>query len=273
MFQKVAPESNFSSAISISVLIYHSAVRNIRKMHGNALFSILVNLFQAVLFVAAFFVMFIVLGMRSAALRGDFLLYIMSGIFMFMTHVKAVDAVYKSEGPSSPMMKHAPMNTIISIVSSAISSLYIQVLTLSIILFVYHAAWNPIEIDKPIGALGMLLLAWFSGVSVGMILLAIRPWFPGLTEALSLIWRRANMIASGKMFVANTLPGFMVAMFDWNPLFHIIDQARGFVFINYNPHNSNTSYPLYLSLAILMLGLMGEFYTRRRASASWSARR
>jgi hypothetical protein len=31
---------------------------------------------------------------------------------------------------------------------------------------------------------------------------------------------------------ANTMPYFMLAMFDWNPLFHLIDQARGFTFIN-----------------------------------------
>jgi ABC-type polysaccharide/polyol phosphate export permease len=43
----------------------------------------------------------------------------------------------------------------------------------------------------------------------------------------SSICQRANMIASGKMFVANALPGFMLAMFGWNPLFHCIDQARG----------------------------------------------
>jgi ABC-type polysaccharide/polyol phosphate export permease len=51
------------------------------------------------------------------------------------------------------------------------------------------------------------------------------------------------MIASGKMFVANTLPPAMLAMFDWNPLFHIIDQCRGFVFNNYFPRNSNWEYP------------------------------
>ena len=74
------------------------------------------------------------------------------------------------------------------------------------------------------------------------------------------------------MFVANTLPAYMLAMFDWNPLFHTIDQARGFIFINYNPHFSSISYPIYVSLVCLVIGLMGESYTRRHASASWSAR-
>jgi ABC-type polysaccharide/polyol phosphate export permease len=62
-------------------------------------------------------------------------------------------------------------------------------------------------------------------------------------------------------------------LFDWNPLFHTIDQARGFAFINYNPHFSNWQYPLYVGITLLMIGLMGEFYTRQYASASWSAKR
>lgn len=65
----------------------------------------------------------------------------------------------------------------------------------------------------------------------------------------------------------------MLAMFSWNPLFHIIDQARGFTFINYNPHYSNWIYPLGFSIIVTMLGFMGEAYTRKHASLSWGARR
>nr|MCH9787082.1 ABC transporter permease [Gammaproteobacteria bacterium] len=209
----------------------------------------------------------------GAALRGDFLVYIMTGIFLYMTHVKAVGAVSGSAGPSSPMMLHAPMNTIVSIASSALSSLYLQILSAFVILFGYYMAVQSFTIDRPIAAMGMLLLAWFTGCAVGMVLLAIKPWFPGFVAAFTLIYQRANMIASGKMFVANTLPGYMLAMFDWNPLFHIIDQSRGFAFINYNPRYTHWEYAFVIGLVLIMVGLMGEFYTRRHASISWSARR
>ena len=78
------------------------------------------------------------------------------------------------------------------------------------------------------------------------------------------------MIASGKMFVANMLPPSMPLIFDWNPLFHCIDQARGFTFINYNLNNSDFYYPLWVTLTLLMIGLVGEYYTRKRASSSWA---
>ena len=81
------------------------------------------------------------------------------------------------------------------------------------------------------------------------------------------------MFASGKMFVANTLPASMVAMFDWNPLFHIIDQGRGFLFINYTPLKSSLTYPIIVSVVLLVIGLLGESYTRKRVSLSWSAGR
>jgi len=262
-----------ASAVSIFGLIYVNTVQNLRKSHRNALFALASNIMQAVLMVAIFYIMFSLLGLRGAAIRGDFLLYVMTGIFMFLTHVKAQGEVFSAEGPSSPIMKHLPMTTAISMTSAALSSLYIQILSIIVILTVYNAFAGPIDILYPLAALGMVLLAWASGVAVGLVFVAIKPWSPEFARTGATIYRRANMIASGKMFVANTLPASMIALFDWNPLFHIIDQTRGFTFINYFPHNSSVMYPIYVTLALVLVGLLGEFYTRKHASLSWDAGR
>ncbi|WP_299684473.1 ABC transporter permease [uncultured Tateyamaria sp.] len=267
------PQTNLGSALAMFEVIYHSIVRSVRKSHNNAFIAILTNMLQVIIFVMAFYVMFSVLGLRGAAIRGDFLLYIMSGIFLFLTHTKSLGAVVGSEGPASPMMQHAPMNTIVSILSAAFGALYVQVLSLAVILFIYHVAFTPVVVDQPFPAFGMLLIAWFTGCALGVVLLALKPWFPTAVGIFSTIYQRANMIASGKMFVANSLPSFMLAMFDWNPLFHAIDQSRGYVFINYNPRYSSWEYAWWVGVILIMVGLMGEFYTRRHASISWSARR
>jgi len=274
MFQSTGkPHSGIGAALSMFELIYHSIVRSVRKTHNNAIMAIVMNMLQMVIFVGAFFLMFSILGLRGAAIRGDFLIYIMTGIFLFMTHTKTFAAVVGSEGPASPMMQHAPMNTIISIASAALGALYVQVLSLFMILFIYHVAFTPLEIEEPFGAFGMLMLGWFTGAGAGLVLLAIKPWFPTFVSIFSQIYQRANMIASGKMFVANSMPGFMLVMFDWNPLFHVIDQCRGYAFINYSPRYSSWEYAWWVGVALLTIGLMGEFYTRRHASISWDARR
>jgi ABC-type polysaccharide/polyol phosphate export permease len=273
MFQTTRPRSTITSAFIMLELIYHATARSIRKSHGNAFMSLFVNMLQIAIMVASFYVLFTLLGLRSAAVRGDFLLYIMSGIFLYMTHVKTLGAVAGSEGPSSAMMQHAPMNTIIAIAASAIGALYIQVLSLFVILFGYHVGVTPFDIEFPIAAFGCLLVAWFVGVALGLVMLSIKPWFPTFVSVFTTVYQRANMIASGKMFLANTLPEDKLKLFDWNPLFHIIDQARGYTFINYNPFHSNIEYPILIGIVLLMVGLMGEFYTRRHASASWYAKR
>lgn len=254
-------------------LIFHAGVRNLRRSNGNAVLGLVMSIVQAVLLVLIMLFLFEILGMRRVAVRGDFMLYVMSGVFMFMTHIKAIGAVSGAEGPTSPMMMHGPMNPIISICGAALASLYQQALSASVILFFYHSIFTPISIDQPIGMMAMFLLSWLSGVGIGMVLMAARPWQPEMASIATTILMRVNMIASGKMLLVNNTPPKIRAMFDWNPLFHTIDQARGYIFLNYAPRYTSVDYPLKVTLACVMIGLMMEFFTRQHISASWNKRR
>jgi len=273
MFQPQARRTTTRTMFGMLELIYHSIVRDVRRTHSNALVGLAMNILQTVMLVITFYAMFYLLGMRGNAIRGDFLLYIMSGIFLFQCHTKAISAVAGSEGPASAMMQHAPMNTFIAICAAALSTLYLQLLSLFCVLFIYHVMFTPLVIEYPIGAMAMLLAAWLTGVGIGMVFLAIKPWAPNIVKLMVTIYTRGSMIASGKMFVANSLPASMLVLFDWNPLFHTIDQARGYIFLHYNPHFSSSTYPYFIAVCLLVLGMMGEFYTRRSASLSWSAGR
>jgi ABC-type polysaccharide/polyol phosphate export permease len=264
--------TKLKSGFEFLELIYHATVRNLRKGHGNAVYGMVMNVVQSMLVLAIFAAMFTILGMKGSAVRGDFMLYVMSGVMMFLTHTKAMGAVSGADGPTSPMMMHSPMNPIISITAAALAALYQQIFSMAVILFLYHSLWTPISVHQPVGVLAMLLLSWFSGTAIGMIFLAAKPWQPDLVGLLTTIYQRANMIASGKMFVANAAPATIRAWFDWNPLFHTIDQARGFMFLNYSPRYTSIEYPIYVALCCILVGLMAEFFTRKHASISWQKR-
>jgi ABC-type polysaccharide/polyol phosphate export permease len=273
MLQYEKRNSGFWAALRFFDLLYHSIVRVVRKSSSNALMGLISSIMQSVVMIAVFYIMFSVFGMRGNATRGDFLIYLMTGIFLFLTHTKTMSAVVGSEGPASPIMKHAPMTTFLSITSSALATLYLQLLTAFVILFVVHVAINPVVIENPQGVFLSFFLAWFRGVAIGLIFLSIKPFAPGFTTIGTTVYSRANMIASGKMFVANLLPANMLPYFTWNPLFHTIDQARGAAFINYSPHVTSITYPIYFSIGLLVIGMMGEFYSRQFASASWDSSR
>lgn len=265
-------DSRLMIAITTCELIFNQAVRNVRKNHGNAIIGLMLNIAQTVLLVGVFMIIFIFAGMRAAAIRGDTLIYLMSGVFLFMAHIKVLSAVSSAEGPTSTMMKHRPMNSIVSICGAALAELYIQVLSVVVILFLYHVIWTPVEIHQPIAAFGMLLSVWFAGMAIGVVLYALKPWAPEASKLLTQLFARMNMVASGKFFLANTLPESYLHYFMWNPLFHCIDQARGYAFINYNPMHTSALYPVLFGFAVLFLGMLIESYTRKQASLSWSAK-
>ncbi len=273
MFQTPVHNTKSRRFFAMVGVTYHTIVHTMRGGHRNAIVGILMEMLRGLTLVIVFYVMFQLIGMRSAPVRGDFMLYIMSGVFLFMTHIMAVSTIATAGNPTSPMMMHPPMNTLVAIIAAAITTLYKQFFTIIVVLTVYHIVVTPIQIDQPTKAFGMFLLAWFTGCAVGLIFLALTPWFPNASKIIMQLYRRANMIASGKMFLANSLPASMVAMFDWNPLFHIIDQTRGFVFLHYSPFQSSLMYPVYAGIALLMIGLMAEFFTRQHVSLSWTAGR
>ncbi|MCB6178058.1 ABC transporter permease [Rhodobacter sp. Har01] len=264
--------SHLRSGFGLLELIYHATVRHLRKSHSNAVTGLVMSVLQAALVLVIFIVTFHILGLRRIAIRGDFVLYVMSGVFMFMTHTKAMGAVSRADGPASPMMMHAPMNPIVAVTSAALAALYQQAFAAAVILLFYHTLFAPITILDPVGMLGMFLLSWFSGAAIGLIFYAAKPWQPEAVGILSTIYQRANMIASGKMFLANMASPTLRSMFDWNPLFHTIDQGRGFIFLNYHPRYTSIDYPIKVALVCIMVGLMAEFFTRKHASASWGKR-
>lgn len=266
MFQRRQKRGTFDAALEISELVFHSIVRSVRTGHRSPIISLLIVMAQAMALLAVFMIMMLVLDLQRNKLRGDFILYIMSGIFMFMTHTKAVSAVATAAPANSGMNQHAPLNTLISILSAAFGSLYLQALSLILVLFMYHVLGNSFTIYDPVSAFAMFLLAWGTGVGVGMVFLALRSWVPGMIGIIRQTYQRLNMLASGKMFLANTMPSAMLAMFDWNPLFHCIDQGRGYIFANYFPRNSSWEYAVYVGLALIALGLLGEYYANGSGS-------
>jgi len=274
MFETTQRKTSTSAlAMNTLAVAFYVGVRKVRQSHANAVVAVVLSVFQGAVFVLAFFFMFSLLGTRGSAIRGDFLLYLLSGIFLYLTHIRGVMAIMGSESSTSALMQHAPMNTLVAILSSGLSSLYLQMTSVLIILLAMHTLLNPVEIYYWPGALFMFILSWFSGCVMGLIMASLKPWIPDLIAMIQMVYIRANMIFSGKMFVANAMPNFLLPFFIWNPLFHIIDQTRGFVFVNYFPHKTNWEYPFYFSIVMLVIGFMGEFYTRKHASASWNAKR
>jgi len=226
---------------SMSALIYHSTVREVRKSSGNnAVLGLLNEICTSLLMVGMFWIMYTFMGLKGLTIRGDFMIFLMTGIFLFLTHNKAIGAVMGAANASNPIMKHSR---------------------------------GDLDIYNPVGLILPFFLSWASGCTIGLLFMNLRPLAPKAVGLISTLYKRANMITSGKMIPANLMTAKMVGFFDWNPIFHTIDQARGAAFVNYLPRNSNMDYTIWFVVITLILGLMGERWLSKNMSASWGKAR
>ncbi|MEJ6708658.1 MAG: hypothetical protein QNK92_07635 [Amylibacter sp.] len=159
------------------------------------------------------------------------------------------------------------------IVSGAFSAFYVQILAVLVISFVANVIIDSFT-DYNLKRVSLcFMIAWFFfGVAIGIIFLSVRPFFPSTVTIIEQVYKHANMIFRGKMFLANSLPAGYLVFFTWNPLFHTIDQARGAAFVNYTPHHTTLSYAVNLSLVLICIGLILEHYARNTVSKSWGKR-
>ena len=264
--------SLFAAATAFMELLYHSIVRDIRKSSGNAVLGLGLVVAQSLMMLGMFYLLFTVIGLRSAAIRGDFIIYLLTGIFLFMAHNKAVKAAMGAIAPLGGMTLHAPINTPLNILAAIFSGLYMQIFGFALILLVVHIMRGGLEFYNPAGLIFPFVMAWASGVVIGLMFGVLTPFAPKFIPAIAMLYRRLNMITSGKMLPANYMTAGMIQWFDWNPLFHSIDQSRGAAFVNYVPRFTNMEYPVYLSLTLLMVAVMIEYWLRKNMSESWGKR-
>lgn len=272
IFEQALPTTMLGAAFSFSERVYHTTVHEIRKSSGNAPLGILNEMMQTIMYVAMFYFLYQVIGLRGLAIQGDFILFLLTGVFLFLLHNRAIRSVLSSADATQPIMLHRPMTTMLSIASKALSGLYFQLSAAGLILFFVFLFRGGIELQDPFGLVLPVFTAWSSGIALGLVFLMLRPFAPKLVGLVSMVYMRANMVTSGKAMPAAYMPAIMIDWFDWNPLFHAIDQARDATFVNYDTTVSSPTYALYFTLLFVLIGLMGEFWMRQNLSASWSNR-
>ncbi|MEM7240717.1 MAG: ABC transporter permease [Pseudomonadota bacterium] len=259
-------------AIRFFDLLYHTTVRNVRRVSFNPIIAIVNQILTMLVLVAAFMMLTTLLGTRTAAVRGNSVQFIMSGIFLFLVHNSSLGAAALVGGLRTPLTLHTHITHFMLVMSAGMAALYIQILAVVLIFTVTHILVEPVVFQSLAGFSFAFFIAWASGLMIGFFFSVISPYSPRVVELLKMLYMRSNMIFSGKMFVANTIPASILPYFYWNPLFHTIDYARGESFINYTPRVININYPIVVTIIFFVLALIFQRYGQNVVSASWNKR-
>ena len=148
--------SGISGTLVLLKQVYFGHVGGMRKFScWNAVLGLIGSMMQTVIFIMTFYFMFQLMGARSSPFKGKYMLYIISGIAMFMVHNTTVQAVAGAEGSTSGMMQHAPMHTIFAACLAALQGALSTNNYHQKIWSIYHFTVNSLEIFNPIGLAGM----------------------------------------------------------------------------------------------------------------------
>jgi capsular polysaccharide transport system permease protein len=121
--------------------------------------------------------------------------------------------------------------------------------------------------DPPSNPLGFIAMIWFA-VFVGMSLgatLSVMNQFSRETEKIFRPGLRLTMFFSGVFFLADDLPARLQGIATYNPIFHIIQAAREYFFVNLRDH-SDILFVFLCALPLLFFGLSVERAASRRST-------
>ena len=249
-------------AFTSTELIFHAVVRNIRSRHFNANMANVFNILQMAVVATAYNFILAFPGTCVAKIRREFVLYLLSGVFLFITHIKSVGVISSVGSDQNPMKLHSPMNMMLMLFVAAFGTCHAQFASILLILFTYSVSVASLETQEPGGTIAATLaFAWLTGCAAGLVFLALKSWIPNTIAILNKVYHRLIKVLSGKMFVANVLVGMMLTLFAWNSLFHIIDQCHSFAFRNLSPHDTSWEYALRVGITQAMIGFLAELYT------------
>ncbi len=224
--------------------IFNYAVAMVRRESGSVSMGFAYALMNYMFsFVMIMMMMVLIRGTIGAKIRGEFGLYILTGVGCYMLHNKIVQELSNPEADRNlmPLLAVSPG---IMIFGKLLHTIYMQimiVLLFSAGIWVYYGGF---KIDQPYMVLWIFWLCAAWSAAMSMCLYSIVPVWPNVFKKLVMVYRRLGVITSGKMVPGNVLSGAFHGMFAWNPLYHCIDQIRGAVFVNYTPFNSSISYPV-----------------------------
>lgn len=244
-------------------LVYAMTVRELRIVQRNAALGIVLAIATPLATCLVFYLMMELFKARSAPVRGDDLTFLLTGFLIFFLHINTAGQVSQAVVPS--MMPHQRATPFLFICVKASAAGYNNVLAIVAILvgnYLLRGIW---EMQQPLWVIVTVLIAWLYGIGLGMVFLALQRYF-SWARALRTFYVRVMFFTSGKFFLGNNAP--YREFYDWNPLFHIIDQMRSATFTNYTAHTTSLIYPLAFCFATLVLGFLGESYVRRHYSVS-----
>lgn len=254
----------FNGLLNYGFLLWALIVRNLREAAGGAAVGFLKGVLMALGFCLLFYFFMKFFRLTGLTVRGDLMIFILIGVGFFFAMKFTMTASMKAMRASWQMAAHPHLSSIIFVYADSLAVFYNWFLAL-VAIFLGNALFTgKMELQDPVMFFPLFFITWLTGMGLGMVLGFLMFYFSWAAMVKRILFK-LMFFTSGKFTNANLIPGDMLPIFLWNPLFHLIDQMRGAAFVNYTAHKTNLVYPTVFAIALLLAGhVLYDYMLRRR---------
>ena len=245
-----AGNRRFASTRTITALILREMSTRYGRTPGGYLWG-LIEPMAAILILSLAFS----LVMRTPSLGTSFLLFYATGYLPFNLYQVLSNTIARAISFSKPLLKYPAVTWVDAVVArfllNSLTGILITALLLTGILLVIDSR-TVLDFPPIVTAMG---LAMILGLGVGVLNCALTGLFPIWDMVWSIV-TRPLFLASGVIFLYDTLPPLAREILWYNPLIHITGRMRTGFYSTYTAPYISEIYVLGISLICLTLGLI-----------------
>ncbi|MEL7463486.1 MAG: hypothetical protein AAFN79_05435 [Pseudomonadota bacterium] len=242
-----------NGVLNYGFLMWVLVVRGLRESGGGGVLGFLKGVLMALAFCMLFYFIMTFFRLGGLTVRGDMMVFILIGVGFFFAMKFSLIAAMAAMRKGGALTNHPHLSPLLFVYADSLGVFYNWFLAIVVIFLGNSLYTGKMELETPILFFPIFFLTWLTGVAVGMIIGFLIAYF-----SWAMLFKRVlfklMFFTSGKFTNANVLPGEMLAIMKWNPLFHLIDQMREAAFVNYTAHHTNLVYPTLCCFILLFIG-------------------
>ncbi len=207
-------------------------------------------------------VMFSLIG-RSSLSGVPVALFLISGILPFKFFAKLLPQLAQAVAANKSLFAYRQVTAIDPIITRLIIETVTFVVVYTVILL--FMAWMGFEVwpDDLLALLGISALLIVIGAGVGLIMCSAVAHWEDAGKILAMAMMPMFFI-SGIFFCATMIPSQYWYLFEWNPIFHVLELSRDAMFASYTTPVGSWQYVGLWALASISIGLMLYQVNRNR---------
>ena len=207
-------------------------------------------------------IMFSLIG-RSSLSGVPVALFMISGIMPFKFFSKLLPQLAGSVQSNKALFTYRQVSIMDPLVTRLIIEVVTYIVTFCIILGVMAWIGFNIEMQDFLSFLMVNVLLIALGLGIGISLCVASAYWEDTVKVVSMIMMPMFMI-SGIFFTATMIPQKYLYLFDWNPIFHVVELLREAMFVSYTSPVGDWQFVAFCALVSNAAGLMLYQVSRQR---------